>query len=199
MTHIRTHRHHVLRTATARAESRIDSIRFAPPASPTFAKCVVGWRTRRLRLSRTADGFPSPLTLSRSSSPGRRALLQSISIPIFHISTPYIYIYITSLFFLFSLPIDLFHVIPRAPKLNCPFLSGMSAASGGDQTKDSKYRAYAKAIDQALKTFETPNEWADLISALGKLAKVSETLQLLRNPRFFAGFPIQCQILRDSE
>lgn len=41
--------------------------------------------------------------------------------------------------------------------------------------KDSKYRAYAKAIDQALKTFETPNEWADLISALGKLAKVFQS------------------------
>ncbi|EFO95710.1 CRE-PAD-1 protein, partial [Caenorhabditis remanei] len=55
----------------------------------------------------------------------------------------------------------------------------MSSASGGDvpagREKDSKYRAYAKAIDQALKTFETPNEWADLISALGKLAKVFQS------------------------
>uniref|UniRef100_A0A8R1DQL8 Dopey_N domain-containing protein n=1 Tax=Caenorhabditis japonica TaxID=281687 RepID=A0A8R1DQL8_CAEJA len=54
----------------------------------------------------------------------------------------------------------------------------MSAASGGDsqgREKDSKYRAYAKSIDQALKTFETPNEWADLISALGKLAKVFQS------------------------
>ncbi|CAA22324.2 Protein pad-1 [Caenorhabditis elegans] len=55
----------------------------------------------------------------------------------------------------------------------------MASASGGDvpagREKDSKYRAYAKAIDQALKTFETPNEWADLISALGKLAKVFQS------------------------
>ncbi|CAI2294328.1 unnamed protein product [Caenorhabditis sp. 36 PRJEB53466] len=54
----------------------------------------------------------------------------------------------------------------------------MSAASGGDlqgREKDSKYRAYAKAVDQALKTFETPNEWADLISAIGKLAKVIQS------------------------
>lgn len=55
----------------------------------------------------------------------------------------------------------------------------MSSASGGDvpagREKDSKYRAYAKAVDQALKTFETANEWADLISALGKLAKVFQS------------------------
>ncbi|PIC54403.1 hypothetical protein B9Z55_003671 [Caenorhabditis nigoni] len=55
----------------------------------------------------------------------------------------------------------------------------MASASGGDvpagREKDSKYRAFAKAVDQALKTFETPNEWADLISALGKLAKVFQS------------------------
>ncbi|CAG9856404.1 unnamed protein product [Phyllotreta striolata] len=38
--------------------------------------------------------------------------------------------------------------------------------------KDSKYRLYVAAIDKALKNFEYTSEWADLISALGKLNKV---------------------------
>nr|XP_048291731.1 protein dopey-1 isoform X2 [Myodes glareolus] len=37
---------------------------------------------------------------------------------------------------------------------------------------DSKYRNYVAAIDKALKNFEYSSEWADLISALGKLNKV---------------------------
>ncbi|XP_030054935.1 protein DOP1A isoform X1 [Microcaecilia unicolor] len=37
---------------------------------------------------------------------------------------------------------------------------------------DSKYRNYAAAVDKALKNFEYSSEWADLISALGKLNKV---------------------------
>nr|CAD7588635.1 unnamed protein product [Timema genevievae] len=39
--------------------------------------------------------------------------------------------------------------------------------------KDSKYRVYVSAVDKALKSFEYTSEWADLISALGKLNKVS--------------------------
>ncbi|XP_071560415.1 protein DOP1A-like [Temnothorax nylanderi] len=38
--------------------------------------------------------------------------------------------------------------------------------------KDSKYRVYVSAVDKALKSFEYTSEWADLISALGKLNKV---------------------------
>lgn len=38
---------------------------------------------------------------------------------------------------------------------------------------DSKYRQFINAIDKALKSFEYSSEWADLISALGKLNKVS--------------------------
>ncbi|EFN67195.1 Protein dopey-1-like protein, partial [Camponotus floridanus] len=38
--------------------------------------------------------------------------------------------------------------------------------------KDSKYRVYVNAVDKALKSFEYTSEWADLISALGKLNKV---------------------------
>lgn len=44
---------------------------------------------------------------------------------------------------------------------------------------DSKYRSYISQVDKALKSFETTSEWADLISALGKLNKV-----LLSNMRY---------------
>ncbi|ESO88953.1 hypothetical protein LOTGIDRAFT_154021 [Lottia gigantea] len=37
---------------------------------------------------------------------------------------------------------------------------------------DSKYRSYINQVDKALKSFEYTSEWADLISALGKLNKV---------------------------
>ena len=42
---------------------------------------------------------------------------------------------------------------------------------------DSKYRAYVSQVEKALRNFEYTSEWADLISALGKLNKVS--LQIL--------------------
>ncbi|KAF4532766.1 hypothetical protein B566_EDAN003546 [Ephemera danica] len=45
--------------------------------------------------------------------------------------------------------------------------------------KDSKYRAYMSSVDKALRSFEYTSEWADLISALGKLNKV-----LLANTKF---------------
>lgn len=38
---------------------------------------------------------------------------------------------------------------------------------------DSKYRQFINAVEKALKSFEYSSEWADLISALGKLNKVS--------------------------
>ncbi|CAM1295861.1 DOPEY1 (predicted) [Pycnogonum litorale] len=41
-----------------------------------------------------------------------------------------------------------------------------------DLLGDAKYRSYVSAIDKALKSFEYTTEWADLISALGKLNKV---------------------------
>lgn len=37
---------------------------------------------------------------------------------------------------------------------------------------DARYRSYISAVDKALKNFEYTSEWADLISALGKLNKV---------------------------
>jgi NAD-dependent SIR2 family protein deacetylase len=39
--------------------------------------------------------------------------------------------------------------------------------------KQPRYRVYTTNIDKALKNFENTSEWADLISALGKLNKVS--------------------------
>lgn len=41
-----------------------------------------------------------------------------------------------------------------------------------DLFSDSRYRSYVTAVDKALKSFEYTSEWADLISALGKLNKV---------------------------
>ena len=57
----------------------------------------------------------------------------------------------------------------------------MASSSGGAtdappyiaNVSSSKYKTYVQSVDRALKTFENPNEWADLISALGKLTKVS--------------------------
>ena len=37
---------------------------------------------------------------------------------------------------------------------------------------DSKYRQFISAVEKALKGFDYTSEWADLISALGKLNKV---------------------------
>lgn len=58
---------------------------------------------------------------------------------------------------------------------------GAAAAGGGlmDEfhlMKDQKYRVYMANVDKALKNFEYSSEWADLISALGKLNKVSVVL-----------------------
>lgn len=44
---------------------------------------------------------------------------------------------------------------------------------------DSKYRNYVAAVDKALKNFEYSSEWADLISALGKLNKVMISVRTL--------------------
>lgn len=44
---------------------------------------------------------------------------------------------------------------------------------------DSKYRNYVAAVDKALKNFEYSSEWADLISALGKLNKVTSSKHTL--------------------
>lgn len=41
--------------------------------------------------------------------------------------------------------------------------------------KQAKYRVYLQNIDKSLKNFEYSSEWADLISALGKLNKVSHS------------------------
>ncbi len=38
---------------------------------------------------------------------------------------------------------------------------------------DSRYKNYVTSIEKCLKNFESSTEWADLISSLGKLKKVS--------------------------
>ena len=38
---------------------------------------------------------------------------------------------------------------------------------------DPKFKQFTTAVDKALKNFEYSSEWADLISCLGKLNKVS--------------------------
>ncbi|RWS15080.1 protein dopey-1-like isoform X7 [Dinothrombium tinctorium] len=43
---------------------------------------------------------------------------------------------------------------------------------------DAKYRGFVQQIDKALKAFEYTTEWADLVSALGKLNKVSTVAKL---------------------
>lgn len=37
---------------------------------------------------------------------------------------------------------------------------------------DPKYRSFVQQVDKALRSFEYTSEWADLVSALGKLNKV---------------------------
>ena len=44
---------------------------------------------------------------------------------------------------------------------------------------DSKYRSYISQVEKALKSFEYTSEWADLISALGKLNKVNGVHMLM--------------------
>lgn len=51
---------------------------------------------------------------------------------------------------------------------------------------DSKYRSYITQIEKALRSFENTSEWADLISALGKLNKVSIFIRV--RPAFFSMF-----------
>jgi hypothetical protein len=47
---------------------------------------------------------------------------------------------------------------------------------------DSKYRSYITQIEKALKSFDSTSEWADLISALGKLNKVSYLIYCFIRP-----------------
>ncbi|KOX80596.1 Protein dopey-1 like protein [Melipona quadrifasciata] len=53
-----------------------------------------------------------------------------------------------------------------------PITMGSIVLEEFELMKDSKYRVYVSAVDKALKSFEYTSEWADLISALGKLNKV---------------------------
>ena len=50
---------------------------------------------------------------------------------------------------------------------------------------DSKYRQFIAAVEKALRSFESTSEWADLISALGKLNKVSDSTITRTALKFF--------------
>ena len=55
-----------------------------------------------------------------------------------------------------------------------------------DLLGDSKYRSYITQVEKALKSFEYTSEWADLISALGKLNKVTfNILQMYHDRHMF--------------
>lgn len=47
---------------------------------------------------------------------------------------------------------------------------------------DSKYRSYITQVEKALKSFDSTSEWADLISALGKLNKVCLPILPISSP-----------------
>ena len=42
-----------------------------------------------------------------------------------------------------------------------------------DKKNDSKYRRYVAALEKCLQSFESVNEWADVISFLSRLGKVN--------------------------
>uniref|UniRef100_A0A915JAI7 Dopey N-terminal domain-containing protein n=1 Tax=Romanomermis culicivorax TaxID=13658 RepID=A0A915JAI7_ROMCU len=57
---------------------------------------------------------------------------------------------------------------------------------------DSKYRQYASNVEKVLRTFESTNEWADLIAALTKLYKVGEhffVIDIVHNNSKFGEIP----------
>nr|XP_036228716.1 protein dopey-1 homolog [Bactrocera oleae]XP_036228717.1 protein dopey-1 homolog [Bactrocera oleae]XP_036228718.1 protein dopey-1 homolog [Bactrocera oleae] len=45
---------------------------------------------------------------------------------------------------------------------------------------EGKYRNYMSNIDKALRNFEYSSEWADLISALGKLSKAISAIHNIK-------------------
>ena len=61
-------------------------------------------------------------------------------------------------------------IFPQPKKMDTATGSGLMEEF--ELMKQSKYRVYMQNIDKALKNFEYSSEWADLISALGKLNKV---------------------------
>ena len=56
---------------------------------------------------------------------------------------------------------------------------------------DSKYRAYISQVEKALRSFENTSEWADLISALGKLNKVW--------PIYSIHWSLLCQLMKHCD
>ena len=53
------------------------------------------------------------------------------------------------------------------------------AAEESELLEDPKYRTYVAAVEKALRNFENTTEWADLISTLSKLNKVSNESDMI--------------------
>lgn len=53
-----------------------------------------------------------------------------------------------------------------------------------DKKNDSKYRRYVAALEKCLQSFESVNEWADVISFLSRLGKVLIYFQLVASNIF---------------
>ena len=62
---------------------------------------------------------------------------------------------------------------------------------------DSKYRSYITQIEKALKSFDSTSEWADLISALGKLNKVSVTQCYTRLKYMYFVYDLQGAVVQN--
>ena len=52
----------------------------------------------------------------------------------------------------------------------------MISSENSQLLDDPKFRQYTASVEKVLKGFESSTEWADLISALGKLNKVVDHL-----------------------
>lgn len=53
------------------------------------------------------------------------------------------------------------------------------AATASLLANDAKYKKFAFQVEKALQTFESVNEWADFISFLSRLLKVSRVQTML--------------------
>lgn len=75
----------------------------------------------------------------------------------------------------------LIYLLPLLLKTECEtltlYFSALNECEGHmgdlDLPKDAKYKSFIAQVDKSLKSFEYSTEWADLISALGRLIKVS--------------------------
>lgn len=63
--------------------------------------------------------------------------------------------------------------LARVRTRRTPSLPLIPAAATSLLASDAKYRKFASMVDKSLQVFESVNEWADFISFLSRLLKVS--------------------------